>query len=373
VAQDFYQVLGVAEGASQNEIKKAYRRLAKQYHPDANPDNPQAAERFKAISEAHATLSDAEKRKQYDTMRRLGAFDPRVRRPSGAGAGATRGPTGGGGAPGGNYEEFEFNDLSGLGGLGDIFSSIFGRGRKGEDARGETIETALEIPFRTAVLGGKVTVSMPITDACPTCGGTGGAKGATISTCDECNGRGTVTFGQGGFAVSRPCPKCRGRGRIPSKPCPTCEGAGEIRTERAVAITVPPGTDTGSKVRLKGMGQPGRSGAPAGDLVVTFQVQPDRFFRREGNDLLAEVPINVVQALLGTSIRVRTVDGKKVMLRIPPGTQPGRKFRIKGQGVERNGQRGDQLVQIKVTLPEALTAEQQELVKQFGAAAGLTH
>ena len=140
-----------------------------------------------------------------------------------------------------------------------------------------------------------------------------------------------------------------------------------------MAITVPPGTDTGSKVRLKGMGQPGRAGAPAGDLVVTFQVQPDRFFRREGNDLLAEVPINVVQALLGTSIRVRTVDGKKVMLRIPPGTQPGRKFRIKGQGVERNGQRGDQLVQIKVTLPEALTAEQQELVKQFGAAAGLTH
>jgi molecular chaperone DnaJ len=140
-----------------------------------------------------------------------------------------------------------------------------------------------------------------------------------------------------------------------------------------VAITVPPGTDTGAKVRLKGMGQPGRSGAPAGDLVVTFQVQPDRFFRREGNDLLAEVPINVVQAMLGTSIRVRTVDGKKVVLRVPPGTQPGRKFRIKGQGVERNGQRGDQLVQIKVTLPETLTPEQQELVKQFGAAAGLAH
>jgi molecular chaperone DnaJ len=371
VAQDFYQVLGVAAGASQDEIKKAYRRLAKQYHPDANPDNPQAADRFKAISEAHATLSDAEKRKQYDTMRRLGAFDPRARRPGGAGT--ARGPSSGGAPPGGNAEEFDFGDNGGLGGLGDIFSSIFGRGRKGEDARGETLETALEIPFRTAVLGGKVTISMPITDACPTCGGTGGAKGAAIAPCDECAGRGTVTFGQGGFAVSRPCPKCRGRGRVPAKPCAGCEGAGEIRTERAVAITVPPGTDTGQKVRLKGMGQPGRSGAPAGDLVVTFQVQPDRFFRREGNDLHAEVPINVVQALLGTSIRVRTVDGKKVVLRVPPGTQPGRKFRIKGQGVERTGQRGDQLVQIKVTLPESLTPEQQELVKQFGAAAGLAH
>ena len=157
-------------------------------------------------------------------MRRLGAFDTRARRPSGAGA--ARGPSGAGAPASGSHEEFDFGDMGGLGGLGDIFSSIFGRGRKGEDARGETLETTLEMPFRTAVLGGKVTVSMPITDACPACGGTGGAKGATIATCDECHGRGTVTFGQGGFAVSRPCPKCRGRGRIPSKPCPTAMARG---------------------------------------------------------------------------------------------------------------------------------------------------
>ena len=363
---DYYQVLGVSDSATQDEIKKAYRRLAKQYHPDANPDNPQAAERFKQISEAHGTLSDPDKRKQYDQMRRLGAFDARARRPSGAGAGPRGGPS----AP---DEEIDIGDLGGLGGLGDIFSSIFGRGRR-EEARGETFETSLEVPFRTAILGGKITVTLPVTDQCPTCHGSGGAPGATVSTCDECNGRGTVSFGQGGFAVNRPCPKCRGRGKIPSKPCPTCHGAGEVRTERAVSITVPPGTETGTRVRLKGQGQPGRSGAPAGDLIVNFVVQPDHFFQRDGDDLLVEIPINIAQAMLGTSVRVRTIDGKKVLLRIPAGTQPGRKFRIKGQGVERNGgTRGDQYVQVKVTLPEKLTPEQEALVKQFADAAGMKH
>jgi molecular chaperone DnaJ len=368
VAADFYQVLGVAEAASQDEIKKSYRRLAKKYHPDANPNDPKAAERFKEISEAYGTLADPDKRKQYDTMRRLGAFDPRVRRPSGAGA---RPGAAGGAGPGASYEEFDVSDLGGFGGLGDIFSSIFGKGRR-EEPRGETLETSVEIPFRTAVLGGKVTVAMPVTDTCPTCSGSGAAKGATIATCDECAGRGTVTFGQGGFAVSRPCPKCRGKGRIPSQPCPSCAGTGAVRTERQVAITVPPGTDDGHKVRLKGQGQAGPGGT-AGDLIVTFSVQPDRFFRRDGSDLLAEVPINVVQAILGTSVRVRTIDGKKVLLRIPPGTQPGRKFRIKGQGIERNGSRGDQLVQIRVTVPEKLTPEQEALVKQFADQAGLAH
>lgn len=359
---DYYQVLGVPDTATQQEIKKAYRRLAKEHHPDANPNNPQSAERFKQISEAHTTLSDPEKRKQYDQMRRLGAFDTR--------AGARRpGPQGGPRSAGGpSYEEeVDLGDLGGLGGLGDIFSSIFGRGRR-EEQQGETIESMLEVPFRTAVLGGKVTVTMPVTDACPTCHGTGGAPGAKIETCDECNGRGTISFGQGGFAVNRPCPKCRGRGKIPSKPCPTCHGAGEVRTERNITITVPPGTESGSRVRLKGQGQPGRGAAPAGDLIVTFQVQPDHFFAREGDDLLVEIPIDVAQAMLGTSVRVRTIDGKKVLLRIPPGTQPGRKFRIKGQGVERNGKRGDQLVQVKVNLPEKLTPEQEELIRKFSQA-----
>jgi molecular chaperone DnaJ len=363
-ARDFYQVLGVSDSASQEEIKKAYRRLAKQYHPDANPNNATAAERFKEISEAHATLSDPDKRKQYDQMRRLGAFDASARR-SGAGAGA-----GARGAPGGfGAEEVDFGDL---GGLGDIFSSIFGRGRR-EEPRGETLEALVEVPFRTAMLGGKIPVTLPMNEPCATCHGSGAAPGATLTTCPECNGRGTISFGQGGFAVNRPCPMCRGRGKIPSQPCPTCHGAGEVRTERTIMITVPPATESGSKVRLRGQGQPGRPGAPAGDLVITFQVQRARFFHRDGLDLICEVPVNLAQAVLGTRIRVRTLDGKKVVLRIPPGTQPGRKFRVKGQGLEKGGRKGDQLVEIQVTLPDKLTPEQEALLKQFAESAGLKY
>jgi molecular chaperone DnaJ len=360
-AKDFYQVLGVPDSASQDEIKKAYRKLAKQYHPDANPNNASAAERFKEISEAHSVLSDPEKRKQYDQMRRLGAFEGMPRRPPGA-----RQPN----APGDvGAEGLDFGDF---GGLGDIFSSIFGRGRR-EEPRTDVLEAVVEVPFRVAMLGGKVPVTLPVTEPCPTCAGSGGAPGATWSTCPECNGRGTISFGQGGFAVNRPCPQCRGRGRIPSQPCPTCRGAGEVRTERRVMITVPPATETGSRVRLRGQGQSVASGSPPGDLIITFQVQPDRFFRREGLDILCDVPINMAQATLGTRLRVRTLDGKKVMLRIPPGTQPGRKFRIKGQGLERGGRKGDQLVVVQVSIPSELTPEQQELFRKFADQTGLQH
>jgi molecular chaperone DnaJ len=362
-AKDFYQVLGVSDAASQDEIKKAYRRLAKQYHPDANPNNSAAAERFKEISEAHSVLSDAEKRKQYDQMRRLGAFDGGPRRSSGGPRPA--------GAPGDvGAEGFDFGDF---GGLGDIFSSIFGRGGRQAESRGESLEAVVEVPFRVAALGGKITVTIPVTEPCPTCGGSGGAPGATWSTCPECNGRGTISFGQGGFAVNRPCPQCRGRGKIPSQPCPTCRGAGDVRTERRVAITVPPATETGSRIRLRGQGESSQPGGTPGDLIITFQVQPDRFFRREGLDIICEVPLNVAQATLGTRLRVRTLDGKKVMLRIPPGTQPGRKFRIKGQGLEKNGRRGDQLVGVQLTVPNELTREQQDLMKKFAESAGMTY
>jgi molecular chaperone DnaJ len=365
-SKDFYQVLGVADSASQDEIKKAYRRLAKQHHPDANPNNAAAAERFKEISEAHSVLSDPDKRKQYDQMRRLGAFDGGGVRGARPGAGAR---PGGGRVPDVDVEGMEFGDF---GGLGDIFSSIFGRGGRQEEARAEALETVVEVPFRIAALGGKVTVTLQVTEPCPTCAGSGGAPGATWSTCPECNGRGTISFGQGGFAVNRPCPQCRGRGRIPSAPCPTCHGAGEVRTERQVIITVPPATETRTRVRIKGQGQTARAGAPPGDLIVTFQVQPDRFFHREGLDIVCEVPLNLAQAALGTRLRVRTLDGKKVMLKIPGGTQPGRKFRIKGQGVAKNGVKGDQLVQVQVTVPEQLTAEQQEMLKRFAESAGMT-
>jgi molecular chaperone DnaJ len=364
-AKDFYQLLGVTEKASPEEIKKAYRRLAKQYHPDANPDNPQAAETFKQISEAHSVLSDAEKRKKYDMMRRLGAFDTSATRRPGGQQGAGRGA---GGAPG---EVFDFGDFGSMG-LGDIFSSLFGRGKR-EEPKGETVETELEIPFITAALGGKVPITLTMNETCATCGGNGAAPGATFSQCPECKGRGTISFGQGGFAVNRPCPMCRGRGRVPSEKCPTCGGVGETRGERRMLITVPAGTETGTKIRLKGQGEPGRGGAPAGDLLVTFQVQPDRFFRREGLDVICDVSLNLAQAAFGTRLRVKTLDGKKVVLRIPPGTQPGRKFRIKGEGIAKGERRGDQLVTVQVTVPEKLSPEQEELLKKFAEAAGMPH
>ena len=355
--RDYYQILGVAETATTDEIKKAFRRLAKQYHPDRNPNKPQAAERFKEINEAHDVLSDADKRKKYDQLRRYGAF-----------AGAGRGTGfGGGGSSQGPDVDFDVSDLGSLGGLGDLFSSIFGR-RGGSETRVEDedeIETAISIPFRVAALGGKVPVTLTLPEVCPTCGGSGGAPGATFSTCPECRGRGTISFGQG---VQRPCPVCRGRGKVPSERCPTCQGAGEVRQEKRLTITIPAGTEDGTRLRLRGQGAKGR-----GDVVVVVQVEPDTFFRREGLDVIGVVPINLAQALLGSKIKVRTLDGKRVVLRVPPGTQHGQKFRIPGQGIERNGRRGDQYVEMHVEIPEKLTPEQEAAAKAFAEKTGMKH
>jgi len=360
-SKDFYQVLGVPESASAEEIKKAYRRLAKKYHPDANPNDPKAADTFKEVSEAHSVLSDPEQRKKYDTMRKLGAFDFGGR--GGRGGGARP-------EPGQGFSEvFDFGDFGSMG-LGDIFSSIFGKGKR-EASRGRTMETTIRVPFATAAMGGKIPVSVPVTSACPACGGSGAAPGATVSTCEECKGRGTISFGQGGFAVNRPCPACRGRGKVASEKCAGCGGAGAVRTERTLMITVPAGTDTGTKVRLKGQGEPAETGGKPGDLLVTFEVEEDRFFRRDGLDLICEVPINLAQAVLGTKVRVRTVDGKKVVLKIPAGTQPGKRFRIRGMGVAKGEKRGDQLVEIRVSMPEQLTPDQEELFRKFASASGL--
>lgn len=362
-SKDFYQVLGVAEKATPEEIKKAYRRLAKQHHPDANPNNPKAGETFKEISEAHGVLSDAEKRKKYDLMRRLGAFDPANRRSSAPAGG------GGRGGAGGAAETFDFGDFGSMG-LGDIFSSIFGKGKK-EEPKGESVEATLEIPFRTAALGGKVPITLTMNDTCATCSGSGAAPGATAGQCSECKGRGTISFGQGGFAVNRPCPQCRGRGKTPSQNCPSCDGVGDRRAEKRVMITVPPGTESGLKIRLRGQGGSGSGGRPAGDLMVTFQVEPDRFFRRDGLDVLCEVSVNVAQAVFGTRLKVKTLDGKKVVLKIPAGTQPGRRFRVKGEGVVKAERKGDQIVTVHVTIPENPTPEQAELFKKFAEAAGM--
>jgi len=373
--RDYYQLLGVGETATPDDIKKAYRKLAKKYHPDANPNDPQAAERFKEVGEAYAVLSDDAKRKQYDAMRRnpFGGF-------GGAGTGPRPGAGGGAAGPYSSTEGFSFEDIGDLGGLGDIFSTIFDRGRRKQgakpgprSARGRDVEYVVEISFTTAARGGRIQLAVPMTDDCPVCNATGAAPGSKLQTCTECSGSGTITFGQGGFAVSRPCPACLGRGQIPSIRCSACNGSGQVREERKILLSVPAGVDTGSKLRLAGQGEKGGGGAQPGDLIVTFKVQPHHFFRRDGLDIYCTVPVNLAQAVLGSKIRVRTVDDRKVALKVPPGTQSGTRFRIAGQGIEKAGRRGDQYVQVKVEVPEVLTPEQQELMKQFAEAGGLRY
>ena len=379
--KDFYAVLGVSSSASQDEIKKTYRRLAAKHHPDKNPNDAKAAERFKEISEAYTVLGDPAKRKQYDEMRRLGAFTgfggarPGAR-PSG---GARPGP--GAGAADANGFRFQDFDIGGIGGLGDLFASMFGgaagerpgAGRSRRQERGQTVETILEVPFRVAAQGGKVPIELEVTEECDVCNGSGAAPGAAVKVCPECNGRGVISFGQGGFAVNRPCPMCLGKGQIPSERCAKCSGTGEVRTRKKVLITVPAGSDTGTRIRLKGQGGRGSAGGPPGDLDITLQVQADRFYKREGLDLIATVPINIAQATLGSKISVRTLEGKRVAIRIPPGTASGRRFRVRGQGIAKDDKRGDLIIEVQVTVPEKLSEEQERMMREFAEAGGLKY
>ena len=376
-SKDFYNVLGVSSTASQDEIKKAYRKLAKKNHPDANASDAKAAERFKEISEANNVLSDPAKRKQYDEMRRYGAFDG----VPGFGGGRSRaGGSGGGRSRGGeqtiNFQDF---DIGGLGGLGDLFSSMFGGGeargasRPRGPEKGDTVEANLDIPFRTAARGGKVPIELEVREECQTCHGTGAAPGAQLKICPECNGRGVISFGQGGFAVNRTCPVCLGKGQVPTEPCPTCHGTGEVRVKRKVVINVPPGVDTGSKIRLKGQGGKGTANGPPGDLVITFNVSPDAFYSRDGLDVIAKVPLNIAQATLGTKISVKTLDGKKVAIKIPPGTPSGKRFRVRGQGIQKGENKGDLIVEVSIAVPEKLSEEQERMMKDFADSGGLKY
>jgi molecular chaperone DnaJ len=373
--KDFYATLGVGSSASQDEIKKAYRKLAKKFHPDANASDAKAAERFKEISEANNVLSNPAKRKQYDEMRRLGAFDGGGFGGFGGGA-RSRGAGSRGGAQNINFEEF---DIGGLGGLGDLFSSMFGGGETRQTARsrgpekGQTVEANLDIPFRTAARGGKVPIELEVSEECPTCHGNGAAPGAQLTTCPECNGRGVVSFGQGGFAVNRPCPVCLGKGQVPTEPCPTCRGSGEVRVRRKVLVNVPSGVDTGSKIRLKGQGGKGSANGPPGDLVITFNVLPDKFYKRDGLDVIATVPLNIAQATLGTKISVRTLEGKKVAIKIPPGTPSGKRFRVRGQGIQKGEKKGDLIVEVSIQVPEKLSEEQERMMKEFAESGGMKY
>ncbi|NOZ55745.1 MAG: molecular chaperone DnaJ [Calditrichaeota bacterium] len=362
--KDYYKILGVSENASEDEIKKAYRELAKRYHPDRNPGDKQAEERFKEITEAYEVLKDPEKRKQYDELRRMqqsGAF---------------------GGAGGFDFSQFRQGQGGGaraedvFGGLGfeDLFSQFFDQGEFIRQERygpqkGEDLYAEITVPFDMAVKGGTVTVRVPRHEVCPRCGGTGAEPGAKVQTCPVCKGKGVVSEGLGGFAFSRPCPRCQGRGVIITNPCRQCGGSGRVEVVRSVRVTIPPGIEDGQTLRLPGQGEPGPAGGRPGDLYVKVRVQEDRFFKRKGANVYVEVPISFVQAALGTKIRVRTPHGKKVELRVPPGTQPGTTFRLRGMGLRTRNAQGDMFVTVKVQIPKHLTERQKQLLREFAKAA----
>jgi molecular chaperone DnaJ len=382
--KDYYQTLGVGESATADEIKKAYRRLAKKYHPDSNQSDPKSADRFKEINEANEVLSDSKKRKQYDDMRHFAS--------AGYGGGASQGfdindllgqfARGGGrggqagpGSQGG--QTFTFQDLGG-GGFGDIFSSIFDRGGRFRQERygpqqGDDLYAEVEVPFDLAVKGGKTVLSVSKSDTCDRCRGSGAEPGSRVSKCPQCGGSGMIPVSQGGFAVSRPCPRCYGRGEIVSEPCGKCGGSGQVSGMKRLSITVPRGVEDGGKIRLRGQGQPGTSGGPPGDLIIQVKVAGDRFFTRRGANVYCDVKINLAQAVLGSKIRVRTLGDKKALLKIPPGTQPGTTLRLKGLGAEVAGAVGDQLVTVNVEVPRNLDPESRKLVERLAESLSLKH
>jgi molecular chaperone DnaJ len=341
--RDFYEVLGVSRSASQDEIKKAYRNLARQYHPDRNPDDAEAEERFKEVQQAHDTLSDEEKRKQYDAG---GMF---------AGAGAGRG-----GFPGGGFASD----------LGDIFSTLFNRG--GGDAgprpqRGRDLETAVNISFDHAMRGTQITVAVPTTTECPTCHGSGARPGTSPRVCPRCGGTGVDTESQGLFSISQPCPECGGRGELIDDPCPTCNGAGLVEETKRFRVNIPAGVHDGSRIRVAGKGEPGYREGPPGDLYVTVRVTPSPVFRqRPDGNLEVDLPVSVTEAIQGATVEVPTLNGSK-RIRIKPGTQHGTVQRLRGEGAPRPSGNGnsDIYYRINVDVPSDLSPEQREAVDRL--------
>lgn len=346
--RDYYEVLGVSRDAGEEEIKKAYRKLALQYHPDRNPGNKEAEEKFKEISEAYSVLSDPQKRAQYDQF--------------GHAAFGDTGPF-----PSGFDFTAGFEDL-----FSDIFGDFFGTGRRRTRARrGEDLHYNLTLTFEEAVFGAEKKIKIPRQGSCDACHGTGSKPGTGARTCPTCRGRGQVSFQQGFFNVSRTCTHCQGQGRVISDPCAACNGAGRVRRLHTLNVRIPAGVDTGTQLKLRGEGESGSNGGPPGDLYVAIQVEPHPLFVREGSNVVCEVPITFAQAALGAEIEVPTLEGK-VKIEVPPGTQSGKVFRLKGKGVREVGghRRGDQLVRIIVEVPTRLTARQRELLKEFAACGG---
>lgn len=369
--RDFYADLGVSSDASADQIKKAYRKLARELHPDANPGDTAAEERFKRVSEAHSVLSDETKRREYDEARTLMA------------SGRFRGGNGfGGGTPGG-AGGFDFGDLFGAaggagggGGLGDMLGDLLG-GRGGgfggsaggpRQRRGNDLETETTLAFRDAVQGTTVTLRVTSPSPCTKCHGSGARPGSSPRTCPTCNGTAFVTRNQGHFGFSEPCPDCQGTGTKIDDPCPDCQGTGITVRPRTINVRVPQGVEDGQRIRLAGQGEAGMRGAPSGDLYVTVHVMADKVFTRSGNDLKVSLPVSISELILGATISVPTIDGS-VGVKIPAGTSDGRTLRLKGRGVpKRSGGSGDLLVTVKVAVPTKLDDAATEAMKKYAEA-----
>jgi molecular chaperone DnaJ len=369
--KDFYAVLEVDKSASSDEIKKAYRKLARELHPDRNPGNSEAEERFKAASEAYDVLSDDRKRKEYDEMRSLfgsGAFRRGAR--TGAPGGAQFDPSdlfgGFTGAGGGGAGDRRFGGA----GFSDIFSSIFsgggagGANRRGPQ-RGRDVEAEVTLDFAHAVQGTTLPLTLRSPGVCDTCHGDGAKPGTTPRTCPQCQGSGLTSRNQGSFSFSEPCRECQGSGTIVDVKCPECRGTGGVTKNRTINVRFPAGVADGQRIRLTGRGEPGERGGPAGDLYVQVKVRPDDLFGRSGDDLTLTVPITIAEAVLGTDLRVPTLDGF-VTLRVPPGTPSGRKLRARGKGVvRRDGQAGDLIVTVEIQVPPSVSDEARDALETF--------
>ena len=372
IEKDFYKVLGVSKDAKPEEIKKAYRKLARQNHPDQNPGNTAAEQRFKEISEAYDILSHEDKRKEYDEARRL------------FGGGGFRFPGSGGQRAGGPSVDDLFRNASGDGGLGDLFGGLFGGGpttrttrfttsrgpRRGSDVEGE-----VTVDFIQAIEGVTVGMQMVSDAACEACRGTGAKAGTIPRVCPTCEGSGMQTSTSGGvFAVTEPCRECRGRGMVVDDPCPVCHGSGRGRSTKTMQVRIPAGVTDGQRIRLKGRGGAGENGGAAGDLYVTVHVRPHPIFGRKGDNLTLTAPVTFTEAALGAEIEVPTLGGAPVKLRVPPGTPNGRTFRVRGKGVaKRDGSRGDLLVTIEVIVPEALNDKARQALSSYAEAVGVSN
>ena len=347
--RDYYEVLGVERGASEAELKKAYRRLAMKYHPDRNPDDEGAIEKFKEANEAYEILTDAQKRAAYDQYGHAGV-DPSM----GGGAGA-------GGFAGGNFSDI----------FGDVFGDIFGGGGGGGRGRssvqrGSDPRYTLELDLEEAVRGTTVTIRVPTLVECGTCDGSGAKKGTSPVTCTTCGGHGQVRMQQGFFSVQQTCPRCHGTGKMITDPCRDCGGQGRVEEQKTLSVKVPAGVDTGDRIRLAGEGEAGVNGGPSGDLYVVVSVREHKIFQRDGKNLYCEVPISFADASLGGELEVPTLDGR-VKLKIPEGTQTGKLFRLRGKGVTpvRGGSPGDLLCRVAVETPVNLTKRQRELIQEL--------